>query len=578
MQQISRIIPILGWLPHYNRELGRGDLIAGITVAVMLIPQGMAYAVLAGVPPVYGLYASIVPLILYAMFGTSRQLAVGPVAMVSILVFAGLSEVAQPGSAQFIELAILTTLGVGIVQFAMGITRMGFLVNFLSHPVLSGFTSAAAVIIAVSQLRHLLGLPPLSGSANPLLTLYEIAGQITASNPFTALLGIGSIAVIIGIRRWKKSFPSALLVVAVGTVIVGALNWETQGVAIVGVVPTGLPSPGLPSVTFEHVSAIMPLVLVISLVGYMESMAIAKSTATRRGYKIDPNQELVGLGVANLGGALFQSIPTTGGLSRTAVNDQSGANTPLAAVFTASLILVTVLFLTPLFHYLPMAILAAVIMVAVTSLFDMKTMRTLWKTDRKDFAMLMVTFLATLIFGIKEGIAIGIIISLGMVVYNSTRPHFAELGQLGQSKNFRNLHRYKEARSHKGMVIFRYDAPLYFTNSSHFVEKTTGSVAVRTERIEHFLLDASSINYIDSTGIHALEELLSYLDQRGIRFSIAGAIGPVRDKLKSNGLMHRISVDHFFFDVAEAVERLNGSTGSATGSASEHISPAQTNN
>jgi sulfate permease, SulP family len=573
INKIKSHIPILETFRDYNKGDFKGDLNAGVTVAIMLVPQGMAYAVLAGLPPVYGLYASIVPVVLYAIFGTSRHMGVGPVAIVSLLVIAGVGELADPGSERFIYLAILTALGVGIVQFLMGIFRMGFLVNFLSHPVLSGFTSAAAIIIGVSQLGNLLGLD-LAGTKQVHEILLSVIQNFGEVEIYTAMMGVGSVAVIMLLKKWKKTFPSALLVVVAGTVVTAIFNLHTTGVSIVGEVPQGLPSFQLPGLDFTDIQAILPIVLVIALVSYMESIAVAKAVANKRGYKVDANQELVALGSANIGGALFQSFPTTGGFSRTAVNDQSGAKSTVASIITAGLIAVTVLFLTPLFYYLPNAVLAAIIMVAVAGLFDSKEMSFLWKTDRKDLAMLIITFAATLFLGIEEGIAIGVIMSLVMVIYSSTTPHYAEVGRLGTSNNFRNIERYPEAKIEDDVLIYRFDSNLYFANVEHFRETLEQKINERGPILELVIIDASSINNVDSTGIHTLQELIKDLRLKRITLYMAGVIGPVRDKLKACGITDAMGEENFFFDVSDALAYYKEK---GAEEARQEFSPCQTN-
>lgn len=557
LNHLAKYIPAIRWMRTYNSQLFKGDLNAGATVGVMLIPQGMAYAVLAGLPPVYGLYASIVPILLYALLGTSRQLAVGPVAMVSLLVLAGVSEFADAGSERFIQLAILTALGVGIVQLLMGIFKMGFLVNFLSHPVLAGFTSAAAIIIGASQLKSLLGLE-IPGSKMVYDVMYNVVINITEVHMITMAIGIGSVVIIQLLRSWKRSFPSALVVVFIGTLITALFGLNEHGVHIVGDIPGGLPGFLVPQLNFADLSNLLPIILVISLVGYMESIAIAKSIAGKHGYKIDANQELVALGTANIGGAFFQAFPTTGGLSRTAVNNQAGSVSGMASIISAGIIILTLLFLTPLFYYLPVAVLAAIIIVAVSGLFDWQTMKHLMKTDRRDLAMLAVTFLATLLLGIEEGIATGVFVSLTMLIYQSTRPHSAVLGQLGQSKNYRNVQRYPEAETSPDLLIFRFDSPLFFTNATAFSERLGEQLLHKDSGLKHLILDASAMSSIDSTGIHALEELVKETKSRGVKVLVAGAIGPFRDKLVRCGLLEEMGVENFFFDVAEAVESLNG--------------------
>lgn len=568
---ITKYIPILDWIKTYSGEDAKGDLNAGVTVGIMLIPQGMAYAMLAGLPPIYGLYASIVPLILYAIFGTSRQLAVGPVAMVSLLVLAGVGEIAEVGSDRFIQLAIMTALGVGLFQFFMGVFRMGFLVNFLSHPVLSGFTSAAALIIGGSQLKNLLGIdiPRTNYVHEILINAFQKIGEI---EPFTAAIGIGSIATIILLRKWKKTFPSALVVVAVGTIVTYFFGLNGQGVAIVGDIPEGLPSFELTPMSWTDFELLFPTILVISLVGYMESIAVAKAIANKHGYKVDPNQELIGLGAANIGGALFQSYPTTGGFSRTAVNDQAGSKTGMASIISAVIIALTVLFLTPLFYYLPSAVLAAIIMVAVAGLFDTYEMKHLWKTDRKDLAMLAITFLATLALGIEEGIAVGVLISLGMVIYSSTKPHSTELGRLGETRNFRNVNRYQEAKTEEEILIYRFDSQLYFANVEYFRNTIDRLIERKGDQLKLVVLDSSAMNSVDSTGVHALQELIKDLNEQRVELYFAGAIGPVRDKLKVCGITEGLTIENFYFDVADAIDAYK-----SDGGLEREFSPVQTN-
>ena len=556
--KLSTFFPILGAVSRYNKDLFRSDLTAGITVAVMLIPQGMAYSVLAGLPPIYGLYASIVPILLYAIFGTSGQLAVGPVAMVSLLIFTGVGALADVGSDQFIQLAILAAFGVGVVQLAMGLFRMGFLVNFLSHPVLSGFTSAAAIIIGTSQLKSLFGVPlPSSKLVHEVwLAFFGSLGEI---NLATMVIGLGSVAMLVGLRRWNKRFPGALAVVVIGTALTALMSLDGRGVAIVGTVPEGLPSFSVPVFSAADFQALIPTILAIALVGYMESIAVAKAIATRRGYKVVPNQELIGLGVANIGGAFFQSFPTTGGLSRTAVNDQAGAETNLAAVYSVVLISLTVMFLTPWFYYLPKTVLAAIIMVAVAGLFDAKEMKHLWKTDRRDFLMLAATFVATLTLGIEEGIGVGVLLSIVAVIYSSTQPHTAELGRIGYTDTFRNIHRYKdEVQVYDDILVMRFDSLLFFGNVEHFRDVLQEKLVARGEGLKLVVLDAASINTIDSTGMHTLGKTVKDLRSKGIAFRITGVIGPVRDKLHVSGLVDLIGRENFFFDVADAVDDYQG--------------------
>lgn len=364
------VIPALKWLGQYDRSNISKDLSAGLIVAVMLVPQGMAFAMLAGLPPVIGLYASTFPLIVYALFGSSRQLAVGPVAMVSLLVFSGISKLAQPGSEQYISLVLLLSLMVGVIlQVAMGLMRLGFFVNFLSHAVISGFTSAAAIVIWLSQLNHLLGIK-LSAGHSVIHLVAEVVQRIGETHQVTFTIGLGSIAVLLLFKPKMPSFPAPLLVVAVSALTVYLLQLHRLGVKIVGHVPQGLPGFSLPPLRLDSTGILLPTALTVLFVGFMESIAIAESIAAKERYKIDSNLELKGLGLANVVSSLFSGYPITGGFSRTAVSYQAGARTPLASIFTALIVILTILFLTPLFYYLPNAVLAAIIMVAVVGLVD----------------------------------------------------------------------------------------------------------------------------------------------------------------------------------------------------------------
>ncbi|RMG24507.1 MAG: solute carrier 26 family protein [Bacteroidetes bacterium] len=554
---IKQFFPVLDWLPHYQKRQLEGDLAAGLTVGVMLIPQGMAYAMIAGLPPIYGLYAATVPLIIYALLGTSRQLAVGPVAMVSLLTAAGVSTLAETGSETYIALAITLAFLVGMTQFLLGAFRLGFLVNFLSHPVISGFTSAAALIIGLSQLKHLLGIDiPRSHHIHEiLLNAIEGAGDI---NPYTLAIGLGGILLILGIKKWKPSIPAPLLAVIFGILAVWGLGLTEQGVKIVGKVPQGLPAFSMPVWDLSTLESLIPIALTIALVSFMESIAVAKAIqAKHKNYKVDSNQELIALGLANVGGSFFQSYPVTGGFSRTAVNDQAGAQTGLAAIISAGLILLTLLFLTPLFYYLPKAILASVIMVAVFGLIDWKEVRYLWKTDRTDFWMLLITFVATLSLGIEQGIGIGVLLSLAMVIYRTTRPHVAELGQIPGTHFYRNVGRFDEVVKRDDLLILRFDAQLYFANISYFRDKLEELMAKKGKALKYVILNADSINKMDSSAIHALAEVWEELNTQGIQLYLSGVKGPVRDALHRAGLIQKIGQDHFFLSVQEAVDAID---------------------
>lgn len=569
-ERIVRRVPLIAALRGYSRADLRGDLPAGLTTAVMLIPQGMAYALLAGLPPIVGLYASTVPLVLYALFGTSRQLAVGPVAMVSLLVASGVGAIAAPGSAEYVGYAVLLMLMVGALQLVMGLARLGFLVNFLSHPVVSGFTSAAALVIGLSQLRHLLGVD--SGGGHDVVSI--VAGAVGSVSDWhlpTLALGLASIGLLVGLRRWKPAFPSALVAVILATVGTVGLGLEQGGVKVVGEVPAGLPGLVLPTLDGAALQALLPIALTIALVGFMESISVAKSFARRNRYEVDANQELVGLGLANVVGSLFQGYPVTGGFSRTAVNAQAGARTGVAALVTAAVIALTLALLTPLFHSLPKAVLAAIIMVAVAGLVDVREVRHLWKVKRGDLLQLVVTFVATLALGIEEGILTGVGTALLGFVIRTTRPHAAVLGRLPGTDVWRNVERYPQARPAPGVLALRVDAQLYFGNVTFLKGFVTAAVERREREggtpVRAVVLDASSINQLDSSAEAALGEILHDLRRQGRDLWLATVKGPVRDVMERSGFDRELGLDHITFSVEDAVRRATGAPDGAVAAA-----------
>lgn len=550
---IKQYLPITDWLPNYSASQFKGDLAAGLTVGVMLIPQGMAYAMLAGLPPIYGLYASTLPLIIYAILGTSRQLAVGPVAMVSLLTASGVGVMAEGGTDLYISLTITLALLVGAIQFLLGFFRLGFLVNFLSHPVISGFTSAAALIIGFSQLKHLLGISiPRSHHIHEII-LNAIQG-FADYNWVTIGIGLAAIALIIAIKKINRAIPGTLLAVIGGILAVWGLGLSQYGVKIVGEIPDGLPAIGIPSLNTEHLPSLLTMALTISLVSFMESIAVAKAIqAKHKDYKVIPNQELIALGASNIFGSFFQSFPVTGGFSRTAVNDQSGAKTGLASIISAVLIILTLLFLTPLFYYLPKAILASVIMVAVFGLIDVKEAKHLWHSDKADFWMLIATFIATLSLGIEMGIGLGVFLSLAIVIFRSSRPHIAELGQIEDTSLYRNVERFDSLNVRPDTLIVRCDAQLYFANAGYFKEKVEELVIRKGDALKVLIIDAKAMNNMDSSAVAMLEDLIEELKLQKISIVFAGVKGPVRDIFKRSHLVDKVGKNNFFINIHEAV-------------------------
>lgn len=547
-----RYIPSINWIKNYDKKWLNGDISAGLTVGVMLIPQGMAYSMLAGLPPIYGLYAVTIPLIIYAFLGTSRQLAVGPVAMVSLLIASGVGQLAAAGSDQYIMLAILLAFMVGIIQLSMGVFRLGFLVNFLSHPVIAGFTSAAAIIIGFSQFKHLLGIK-VSGEKF-LDIMSQIMANIGNTHFATLLIGLVAIILLVVVKKIHKMIPGPLVVVLLGILVVYFGGLYDQGVKIVGAIPGGLPTFSTFSIEFTSIQALLPTAFTIAFVGFMESIAVAKAIQSKhKDYTLDANQELMALGLANIVGSFFKSFPVTGGFSRTAVNDQAGAKTGFASIISASLIILTLLFFTSYFYYLPNSVLAAIIIVAVYGLIDFKEAKHLFHTDKMDFILFIIAAIGTLILGIEEGILVGVVVSLGVLIYRVSYPHFAELGILPDGNAFRNRLRFNDASIKDEIIVMRFDAQLYFANINFFRDKVSNLISNR-KNPKYFILDASPISSIDSSALHALHDVLDEMNSNGITFLGANFIGPVRDILSKAKIDTMIGKDHFFISTKAAYD------------------------
>ncbi|MBU0553065.1 solute carrier family 26 protein [Myxococcota bacterium] len=551
---------VFDWLKHYKRADLRGDLTAGLTTAVMLVPQAMAYAILADLPPIIGLYASVIPLILYALLGTSRQLAVGPVAMVSLLVASGIGPLAQGDPATAVGLAALLALMVGALQLGMGLGRMGFLVNFLSHPVISGFTSAAALVIGLSQLKYLLGIK-LDRTHRVDLLLHQAYTKLDQIQVEALILGGGAILILLALRKWAPKVPGALIVVILGTII--AKLELLKGLAIVGEVPAGLPAPSVPIIDSESLIALLPIALTIAMVGFMESISVAKAFARRNRYKVDPNQELIALGAANLGGSVFGAYPVTGGFSRTAVNAQAGANTGLASIITGLFVLITLQFLTEYFFFLPKAVLSAIIMVAVFGLIDIKEVKHLWHVKKSDLVFLVITFFSTLILGIEEGILVGVASSVFWFFVMAIRPHFAVLGRLPNSDVFRNVSNYPEAETRPEVLAVRMDAPFFFGNATFLQATLERLEAERGGQLKRIIIDASSINDLDSSAESMLRTIAEELRGRGIELAFAAVKGPVRAVMDRAGFTAFLGRDRFYHDVKDAMDDATPSAAAA---------------
>lgn len=545
----ERAFPLLRTLRGYRPVDLRSDVIAGVTTAVMLIPQAMAYATLAGLPPVHGLYAATVPLLVYGLFGTSRQLAVGPVAMDSLLVLSGVSALATVGTERYLLLAITLSLLVGAIQIGLGLLRMGVLVNFLSAPVVVGFMSAAALLIGATQLGALLGTSAPQSDRFHEAVLGAIRTLPELHLP-TALLSLCTIFVLLALQRARPRFPRALVVVVLGSLAVVAFDLEAMGVAVVGEIPRGLPTLLVPELDVPALRALLPTALTIAFVGYLEAISVATTFARRHRYELRANRELIGLGAANLAGGFFRGFPIAGGLSRTAVNDQAGARTSVAGFVTAVVVAITLLSLTPLFRPLPRAALAAIIVTAVGGLVDVAEIRHVFRVKRDDLLPLAATFATTLTLGIHVGIGMGVGVSLLLFFFRSTRPHLAVLGRL-PSGVYRNVDRYPEARTDPAVLLIRLDAPFYFGNVA-FLRDALRRLEEERPKLRAIVLDASGINQLDYSGATALREIHDGYASRGVQVHYAAVKGPVRDVLERAGFVGHVGEQHFFDRIEDA--------------------------
>lgn len=572
------VFPCLQWCGKYDRQLFKADLVAGVTVAIMLIPQSMAYAMIAGLPSEYGLYASLVPLYVYALLGSSRQLAVGPVALASLLVEAGVSDLVDSSiePEKYIKYAVTLAFLVGLIQLAMGITQSGWVVSFLSHSILSGFTSAAAITIGLSQLKHIVGYK-IEKSHSIIPTLSDAINGASEIHGLTVAMGLSAIACLLVMKHLGKTYKKLrflrvtgpLVVTVAGLIISYAADIESHGVKIVGTIPEGLPKPDF-DLEYGEITDLLPSGIIIAFVSFLESIAIAKSLAARNKYEIAANNELVGLGMANLLGSFFKSYPTTGSFSRSAVNNETGAKTPFAAVITATCVMIGLLLVTSVLHYLPKNVLAAIVISAVSGLVDTDEVRFLWRVSRKDLVLWMTAFLMTLLAGIEVGIASAVTLSLVFVIYETARPHTALLGRLPNTSVYRNVLQYADAQKLDGIVVLRIDAPIYFANVDYIkdqlrkyelqaveevkaVEVNGSSDQLLSGQVRYVIVEMSPVSSVDSTGLHALRTIISEYRERRIQFALANPNPVVMDTLEQAAIPSLLGREWIFLRVHDAV-------------------------
>jgi SulP family sulfate permease len=550
---MKRYIPLLQWAPNYSRQALSNDLIAALIVTIMLIPQSLAYALLAGLPPEAGLYASIVPILLYSVFGTSRTLAVGPVAVVSLMTAAAVGTVAEAGTAGYAVAALTLAAMSGIILLLMGIFKLGFSANFLSHPVIAGFITASGILIAASQLKHLLGIT--AEGHNLVDIVVSLGTHLGEVNWVTLALGVGATGFLFWVRKGMKSAltnagvgnraadvltrAGPVLAVAVTTALVWGFDLDGQDVAIVGSVPQSLPPLTMPSTSLDLIRALIMPAILISAIGFVESISIAQTLAAKKRQRIDPNQELIGLGAANLGAAFTGGYPVTGGFARSVVNFDAGAETQAAGAFTAIGLAIAALALTPLVFFLPKATLAATIIVAVLSLVDFSILRRSWDYSKPDFAAVAATILLTLGLGVEVGVSSGVILSVLLFLYRTSRPHIAEVGLVPGTQHSRNINRHDVLTDPKVLTI-RIDESLYFANA-RFLEDFIYDRVVGDCPIEHVVLMCSAVNEIDLSALESLEAIAHRLKELRITLHLSEVKGPVMDRLAQTNFLQELS-------------------------------------
>ncbi|MCC2955301.1 sulfate permease [Massilia sp. IC2-477] len=541
---------MLQWMRHYRRSMLPGDISAGIVVAMMMIPQGMAYALVAGLPPVVGIYASIVPPVLYALFGTSSTQSVGPMAIISLMTASILTPLAAPGSALYGVLAAQLALLSGAVLLACGLLRIGFLANFFSRPVMSGFTIGSALLIAWGQLPALLGAaPPQLHAASAALGLGALALLVWARRFLAGALqrlGMAPVAADIGAKL------APMLVVVGATALVAGLGLDRLGVATTGAVPAGLPGLNL-ATSATHWQALLQPALLVGFMVFLISMSGAQTLALKRGEKLGSNRELVGLGVANIGSALSGGFPVTGSISRSAVNFATGANSQLASLITAALLAAALVAPTGWLALLPLPVLAATIIVAVLGMLDLSTLRTAWHYDRADAAALLATACGVLVLGVEAGVVVGVALSMGALIWRASRPHIAVLGRIAGTEHFRNVDRYSTETA-PGLLLLRVDAGLFFGNVEAVNERIEDELAAQPDT-RHLVLVLSAVNAIDTSALFGLEELNTSLRQRGVLLHLAEVKGPVMDRLRHSTLLQALN-GRLFLSAAMAWDEL----------------------
>jgi SulP family sulfate permease len=561
-------LPILDWGSRYTRDTLTSDLVAALIVTIMLIPQSLAYALLAGLPPEVGLYASVAPLLLYALLGTSRVLAVGPVAVVSLMTAAAIGQHAAVGTPAYWAVAITLAFLSGAMLLLMGLLRLGFLANFLSHPVISAFISASGLLIAISQLKTLMGVK--AEGHNFIELTHALLLQVPHVHGLTLVVGLLALAFLFWVRKGLKPLlvrlglharladviakAGPVAAIAVTASLAWALDWQGQGLKVVGTVPQGLPPLTLPVWDLALWQSLAVPALLISIIGFVESVSVGQTLAAKRRQRIEPDQELVALGASNLSAAFTGGFPVTGGFARSVVNFDAGAQTPAAGIYTAAGITLASLFLTPAIYFLPQATLAATIIVAVLSLVDLGILKRTWAYSRTDFAAAMATLLMTLVQGVEVGLVVGVAVSLGLFLYRTSRPHMAEVGLVAGTEHFRNILRHEVTTSPR-VLSLRVDGSLYFANARALEDGVNDAVAAHPQ-VEHLVLQCSAINAIDASALESLEAIDRRLHDSGISLHLSEVKGPVMDRLKDTHFLRELS-GRVFLSHYQAIQELS---------------------
>ena len=557
LEWILRYFPILQWLPNYQLSWLRADIIAGLTVWAVMVPESMAYSGIAGVPPLIGLYTVPIPLIAYAIFGTSRTMVIGPDSATALISAGTVGAViaSQSGAtqvAEYIAISSALALIVGVIFLVLGLARMGWVANFIPTPVMKGFIQGLVWITIIGQVPKLFGIEGEQG--NFFEKLWAMIPNLAEARPMTTAIGIGSLILLALIKKFVPRVPAALTAVIVSIVIVSIFDLGTQGVELVGQVEAGLPNLAMPDFSFEQLQLLIPGALAIVLLGYAETLGAAKAAASKGGGTVDPNQELVSHGPANIGSAFSGGFVVVGSLSKTSVSMGSGGKTQMASLVHALFIILTLMFLLPLFSNLPHAALAAIVIEAMLGLLDFSYLKQLWKQSRIELSIAMVAYLGVMIIGVLPGMGLGISLSILLLIYRASSPHSAVLGRFGGTNTFRDISLHPELETTPGQMIFRFDSSLFFASANHFEEALQKNINSAEQPVREVLIDAESINLIDSTATEMLLKLHSDLETKGIALAFSRVRDPVKDKMQLSGLVDAMSSDHFYDTLAQGVE------------------------